>query len=428
MSSDQTLYAAETVVLVTLLGGGALFGLYQVLQRSRPGLGIGWAVLVMVGLRLAVVAGFGLLDFAGTLRGGDEPAFEYRAHRLAEEPWTGGDFVDALTGELFLWVFAVQIKLADVSQGALRVTQVMIASGGLLLLAAAVYDLAGPRAARVAAWLLAFEPAGMFFSGLLHKESLLFLAGGLAALGGAKLWRNLSPAGLLLLAAGAAVAVPTRSYAGWCLVAGGLAVTIHAGVRQLRDRRLPAAIVLSAALAGTALSIPAVLRATSEERLDHLQSSQNANTSDPKANLGFERVDFSSRSNLLVNLPTRVSDILFRPYLWELRNTSQQLGVIGSAFALALLVALLFYGWRGRGLIFARAGPLLYPLLALLIAYSVAAGNAGTSFRYRIHLVALALALMAVLREVAAERAPRPAPAPDRADGRALQPAVRGVP
>ena len=51
--------------------------------------------------------------------------------------------------------------------------------------------------------------------------------------------------------------------------------------------------------------------------------------------------------------------------------------------------------------IFARAGPVLYPMLFLLVAYSLAAGNAGTGFRYRTHLVTLAIAAVAILREQA---------------------------
>jgi hypothetical protein len=40
-------------------------------------------------------------------------------------------------------------------------------------------------------------------------------------------------------------------------------------------------------------------------------------------------------------------------------------------------------------------------MLFLLAAYSLAAGNAGTAFRYRTHLVTLAIAAVAILREQA---------------------------
>ena len=69
--------------------------------------------------------------------------------------------------------------------------------------------------------------------------------------------------------------------------------------------------------------------------------------------------------------------------------------------AYALLAFLIVYGWESRGKIFPRAGPVLYPMLFLLVAYSLAAGNAGTGFRYRTHLVTLAIAALAILREQA---------------------------
>jgi hypothetical protein len=46
-----------------------------------------------------------------------------------------------------------------------------------------------------------------------------------------------------------------------------------------------------------------------------------------------------------------------------------------------------------------RAGPLVYPGLLMLMAYALSAGNAGTAFRYRTHVMAIGLALIVVLRE-----------------------------
>ena len=70
----------------------------------------------------------------------------------------------------------------------LRVEMITFSVIGLTLLAAAVYELAGPRAARIAAWILAIEPANVFFSSLLHKEPLMYMAEGAVAFGGAVFW------------------------------------------------------------------------------------------------------------------------------------------------------------------------------------------------------------------------------------------------
>jgi hypothetical protein len=69
-----------------------------------------------------------------------------------------------------------------------------------------------------------------------------------------------------------------------------------------------------------------------------------------------------------------------------------------------VLLLMIRYAWLNRGDVLPRAGPILYPMLFLLIAYSLSAGNAGTGFRYRTHLVTLGVAAVAVLREHALRR------------------------
>jgi hypothetical protein len=82
--------------------------------------------------------------------------------------------------------------------------------------------------------------------------------------------------------------------------------------------------------------------------------------------------------------------VLFRPYPWQVDNASQQLGLIGTLVALGLLTLFVRELILGRGAVMERAGPLIYGSFCLLIAYSLSAGNAGTAFRYRTHVVALA--------------------------------------
>ena len=67
--------------------------------------------------------------------------------------------------------------------------------------------------------------------------------------------------------------------------------------------------------------------------------------------------------------------------------------------ALGGLFLLLRYAWRSRGRVLSLTAPILYPMLFLMIAYSLSAGNAGTGFRYRTHLVVLGAAMLVVLRE-----------------------------
>ena len=90
---------------------------------------------------------------------------------------------------------------------------------GIVLLAAAVHELAGPKPALIAAWILAIEPANIFFSSLLHKEPIMYLAEGLVVYGGALLWQRGKLVALLPMIFGCLLAVATRPYVGWFLMA-----------------------------------------------------------------------------------------------------------------------------------------------------------------------------------------------------------------
>jgi hypothetical protein len=280
-----------------------------------------------------------------------------------------------------------------------------------MLILAAVHDLASARAARLAAWLLALEPASIFFNSGLSKEPLMVLASGLVVLGGTKIWKRLDLNGFILCGFGGLIAVETRSYAGWFLVIASVLLALHAALRRL-DRPLRAMPIVYAVALIAFLATPTLLGITSNSSLQKLQRSQGFTTgaqaarsqSGPNAdNLALESVDFSTRGAVIRNLPPRMTDLIFRPYLWQLGDTSQRLGAVGSLVALAGLFLLLGYAWRSRGKIFALTAPILYPLLFLLVAYSLSAGNAGTGFRYRTHLVVLGAAMLVVLREHVAQ-------------------------
>jgi hypothetical protein len=267
-----------------------------------------------------------------------------------------------------------------------------------------VYDLAGARSARMTVWLLAFEPASIFFNSALHKEPLMVLAGGLMVFGGSKMWRRLDLTGLAFMALAGLIAVKTRPYAGWFLISAGVLIILHASLRRL-DRPLRAMPLVYLVIIAGFVSLPAITQVTSKKNLAELQASQNANT-DKNAisgtansnNLALESVDYSTRGKVFQNLPQRMLDVIVRPYPWQVANPSQQLGAVGSLFALTVFVMLIGSAWRRRGEVMALTGPLLYVGFFLTVAYALSAGNAGTSFRYRTHVVTLAVAALAALR------------------------------
>jgi hypothetical protein len=217
---------------------------------------------------------------------------------------------------------------------------------------------------------------------------------------------------------GCLLAVATRPYAGWFLSAAAGAVVLHAGLTR-RPSPVRSFILVAMVLGLAVAFFPAVWNASSKQNLTQLQSSQDFNAHGVEANLSLERVDYSTRDKIILNLPKRMLDITTRPYPWQLGNTSQRLGLLGTTF---LFVGLIFLAGalltNGRQ-IMRRAGPLVYPALFMLAAYSLSAGNAGTAFRYRTHLVAFLVAILVVLRSARQERQ---AAAREAAPRRRLQP------
>ncbi len=235
----------------------------------------------------------------------------------------------------------------------------------------------------------------------------MVLASGLVVFGGTKIWRRLDPAGVLLVGLGGLIAIETRAYAGWFLVSASVLLLLHAALRRL-DRPGRALPIVYAVALTIFLVTPTLLSITSNKSLQTLNQAQAYTTGAQAAtnsggpngdNLALETVDFSTRGAVITNLPKRVFDLIFEPFPWQLQDTSQQFGVLGSLVALAALFMLLRYSWLSRGSVLSLIAPILYPMLFLLIAYSLSSGNAGTGFRYRTHLVVLGAAMLVVLRE-----------------------------
>lgn len=398
-------------VVVMILFVGIVF-LYTItrLKRHRAAFAIGLPIAVAFVVRLLGVVAINATGLGASLRGGDEQTFLYYAQILAQQPLGHGDLPHGVF-QLHVVLFALQIKLGFINETGMRVTQAGIALLGFIFMLVATYDLAGPRATRYAAWFLAFEPSSIFFNTEIHKEPLLELAAGLCAFGGVWMWKRLDLRAILIFALGCAIGVETRSYAGWFMACGCVLLILHAALRNSQRKGTALTLVYAVVIAG-ALAAPTLLAATSGNNLKQLQASQAQNssgagqggTSGPGgSNLALESVDISSRGAVITSLPTKIRELLLEPYPWQLHDSSQAFGAIGTLVAYFVLLMLIRYAWLCRGDIFARAGPLLYPLLFEMVAYAVTVGNAGTGFRYRSHLVTLAICAMSILRARARE-------------------------
>ena len=411
--SDQDLFETLCALIALLVSCYVLYGLSRVLSRSREGFAIGKPLAVAFTVRLLAAVGLGQLAVARDLRGGDELTFLGRAEDLAHQPLGGPDSLDALISQLHTFVFSVHYRVLDAAPPdlLLRIEMITFAVVGIGLLGAAVYELAGARASRIALWVLALEPANIFFSSLLHKEPLMYLAEGLVAYGGAVLWKRGKLTALFPMILGCLIATATRPYVGWFLTAAAAAVVLHASLT--RQRGLRSFTLTTTCVVLILAFIPVVWEQSSDRKLKELQASQDANVTD-RSNLSLERVDYSTREKLIVNLPKRIRDIIFRPYVWQTQNTSQQLGALGTLIVLACLALLAMAIARNRKQIMRVAGPLVYPAGFMLVAYAISAGNAGTAYRYRTHLVGLALSLVLVLIAHRRQEQERPARLPKR--------------
>ena len=321
--SDRSLYLAECVLIALAVGAWVLWLLVRLLRRGGPDLRIGWPIAVAFVVRFLAAAVVGSISLGTQLRGGDETTFLGRAHDLVNYSLASSKSLDAATSSLHTWIFSLNFRVfhPEPSLLTLRVEMITFSVVGLTLLTAAVYELAGAQAARVAAWILALEPANVFFSSLLHKEPLMYMAEGAVAFGGAVYWTRGKLVALVPIVFGCLIAIATRPYAGWFLGAAAVAVILHASLTRQRG---PRAVALACAMVLLVAGFfPMVWNASSHKSLQGLQQSQEANASNTSANLSLEHVDYSTRGRLITNLPQRISDVILKPYPWQSQNASQ---------------------------------------------------------------------------------------------------------
>lgn len=379
------------LALLAVLSVAAVRALVGRLGRTRAGLAIGVPAVAGLALRLAVAAvgdGTGLHGRASP----DEPFTVARAREGDWLPDPTGSPVEPFDPPLQIGLFALGLDLPEFPELGLRVVQVTIAVAGLCLMAAAAHDLGGARAGLLAAWALALEPTSVFFSSALLKEPVMLAVDGLAALGAATLWRTGSWRGAALLLSAGALALTMRPAVAGMLVLAGAALALHAA-RRHRDSPPRARALVAGALAVGA-AVGAYLAVHLPRILDALDEAQRRSEMDGGA-LGLEPVDLDTVPAVASALPGRVLDLLLRPFPWQLDGVDQQLGAGGTLVAYAVLatsIGLLLL----RRAAAARAAPLLYVVGAQVVAYALVVGNAGTSYRYRIHVVALMLCVVAV--------------------------------
>jgi hypothetical protein len=404
---------------VTLAGlAAAVLLLVRATRARRPGLAVTAPLAVAAAVRVAAAVAVTVIPGLSSVRGPDEAGYVLKAHRVVDHIDALGSLPGAILHNLHIYLIAGQEAVMGRGAGIfpMRMAEIGIAVAAIAIVAVAVNDLAGPRAGLIAAWILALEPGGVFFSGLLLKEALVFLGESLIILGCVRMYTRRDAAALMLMAPGLAIVVASRPYVGVALGFACIAVSIHAALRHPPGR----ARMLTLGVACAALAIGGTISLIEIDSIgDRLQVSQNANTSD-RSNLKLEPVDFTSADGAAEAAGRRTIDLLLRPYPWQVSNTSQRLGVLGSAFAWLLLFLTVFLVLRRPREALPRLAPLLYVAVATTLGYAIATGNAGTGFRYRTHLLVALAACVSVLvvrdnRLRSADAGPHEIPAPSAA-------------
>src|SRR5512144_2888473 len=98
--------------LVTLAAvAWALYLLFRWLRRTRLDLAIGVPISVALGLRGLVAIGVSSTGAGSSLRGGDESFFLFQSPLFVHTHFLGSGWTDALTGKLYEFVFAGQIRV-----------------------------------------------------------------------------------------------------------------------------------------------------------------------------------------------------------------------------------------------------------------------------------------------------------------------------
>jgi hypothetical protein len=390
LSDDRALFEVLSALLALLAGGFAIVFLARRLSAARDGLDLCPPLAAAVGLRLLAILATAVVG--DDLRTTDDPAYFDEAEDIAGSP---GEWVDRAWGESHVSMFAFTLRVLDgPGDTVLRVGQALIAVAAIALLAAAVYDVAGRRAALVTAWAAAIEPSGILFSTELHKESLLLLALGLTALGAARFWTRVDLAGAAAMAAGGMLALTVRQYAGVALLVAAGLVAAHAYFRHFRQRDPRRALL--GALAGAAIVVAVVAAPLYlDDKLETLQSFQDS-LAPVNNNLALDSVEVTTYSGLAKGLPQRIVDFLFRPFPWQAENLNQALGAAGTLLAWLLYAAVVAGLVMGGRRALSRAGPFIYLSACTVVIYALTTANAGTGFRHRVHLMFLLAALLGI--------------------------------
>ncbi|HEX3616031.1 MAG TPA: glycosyltransferase family 39 protein [Solirubrobacteraceae bacterium] len=396
--TDHWLFEAE----VSLIVGALVLLILWRLMRALDGRGHTASIRLPIGagllLRLlAIVVAAAVPAIGHKLTSTDEATFLATTKALAALPLSSSKWLSMGLHWTEVIPWALTYKLfGSCGTLPLRLEQIGLSLGAVVLISATAGKLGGRRAALITAWIAALEPSSAYFSGLLHQESLCMV--GEALLLGALVdawmrdgdrWRPL-PCGLV----GLGLIFGTRSYlAFFAAVAGALVLVASVLARRVDPMRgliVLSACALAAVVAGSFAAPHVVPGAIAG--LQH-----QLNLPYPGANLPLPHATVTSGGGLLKTVVLHSLDLIFRPYPWQLGSAAQKAAVAGTLIWYLLVLATLWLTLR-QGLD-ARLLPALILIACETVGFALTLVDAGEGFRHRVNLLLLLAVPLGVMLE-----------------------------
>jgi hypothetical protein len=399
---DSWLFRAEVSLIVGALVVLVLGALIAVCN-GRAGMPVSalpiWAGL---GVRLGAVAVAAAFPAIGRkLTSTDEAAFLATTHALAARPLTDGSWLSMTFHwtEVVPWALTFKV-FGNCGVLPLRLEQIGFSLAAVVIVSGTASKIGGPRAGLIAAWVAALEPSTIYFSGLLHQESLCMLGEALLLAALVDAWTRLRARDrftcktVCLALAGLALIFGTRSY--MAFFAGVAVVLVVLGAALCRRLGISRGLVVLGA--GALLLAAAGIIAAPHVVPHSLAGLQHQLDFDyVGANLPLGRTDVLTSTGLGKTVVLRGLDLILRPYPWQLGSTSQQVAVAGTLLWYAMLIVTA--GLALRVGFDERLVPVLILFLCETVGFALTLVDAGEGFRHRINLILMLAVVLAVLAD-----------------------------
>lgn len=256
---------------------------------------------------------------------------------------------------------------------------------------------ANKKAAKFAAFAVAFFPAMILWSSQLMKDGLVIFMLVLAITMVLRLQEKFSVPALLLLVLAMAGIFTLRFYIFYMVMAavvGSFVVGLSGSVPAMA-RRTAALIIVGLSLTYLGVIRNATVDLDRFGSLERIQASR-ADLAQTAESGFFEDVDVSTTEGAITILPVGFLYLMFAPFPWEMNNFRQTITlpeVLLWWAQMPFLLSGLIYSLRHR---LRNAMPVLLFTVMLTIAYSLFQGNVGTAYRQRTQIQVFLFMFIAV--------------------------------